>query len=128
MPQLAVFLLIYGIGWLLLVSFVSLSLYSHWLLKVFSFLLIGRHFFLKIYSIVVVYSYIKDLCRDPIPPGNNGQQELPRAISTAKLPSRTHLPSGTSSGFSSSDRRKPKSSGNYVSIVSMLRKLLNQIR
>ena len=42
MPQLAVFLLIYGIGWLLLVSFVSLSLYSHWLLKVFSFLLIGR--------------------------------------------------------------------------------------
>ena len=42
MPQLAVFLLIYGIGWLLSVSFVSLSLYSHWLLKIFSFLLIGR--------------------------------------------------------------------------------------
>ena len=86
------------------------------------------HFFLKIYSIVVVYSYIKDLCRDPIPPGNNGQQEPPRAISTAKFPSKTHHPSRTSSGFSSSsDRRKPKSSGNYISIVSMLRKLLNQI-
>ena len=87
------------------------------------------HFLLKIYFIVVVYSYIKDLGRDPIPPGNIEQAEPPLGMSTAQFPSNVIYPSGTSSTFSSSfDRRQPKSSGNYISVVSMLRKLRNKIR
>ena len=87
------------------------------------------HFLLKIYFIVVVYSYIEDLGRDPIPPGNIEQGEPPLGMSTAQFPLNVIYPSGTSSTFSSSsDRRQPKSSGNYISVVSMLRKLRNQIR
>ncbi|RMX48515.1 hypothetical protein pdam_00008518 [Pocillopora damicornis] len=65
-----------------------------------------------IYFIVVVYSYIKDLGRDPIPPGNIEQAEPPLGMSTAQFPLNVIYPSGTSSTFSSSfDRRQPKSSG-----------------
>ncbi|XP_027040708.1 uncharacterized protein LOC113668927 isoform X2 [Pocillopora damicornis] len=78
----------------------------------FFLLLYGIEWLLSIYFIVVVYSYIKDLGRDPIPPGNIEQAEPPLGMSTAQFPLNVIYPSGTSSTFSSSfDRRQPKSSG-----------------
>lgn len=104
------------LGWSMFVLFFNFGLIAFFIIVIrgfaFFLLLYGIEWLLSIYFIVVVYSYIEDLGRDPIPPGNIEQAEPPLGMSTAQFPLNVIYPSGTSSTFSSSfDRRQPKSSG-----------------